>query len=315
MINEVMLATKFEPSEAKFPYLATPKLDGIRFYVQHGDVWARSNKNIPNLHIRKELPTFLPDGVDGELFCRDYSSTMSTVMSDFETPNVTVFVFDYISCYADLKKPYIERVKAYRSMLKAKGWNKCEQLSPENMMSYYLPPPGTVGTYRICPLNPVWIQNHAQLENYYESCLRAGHEGVCLRHPTGQYRFGRKDDGLLLKHKPKEDREARIIAVEEQMQNTNEAFTNERGRTSRSTSADGMVPAGTFGAFIVRDIQNEVQFRVGGGPGLTHLLRAEIWEKRHELTGKIIKYSCLPYGAKDKPRQPQFLGFRDERDL
>jgi DNA ligase-1 len=315
VINEVMLATKFKASEAKFPYLATTKIDGIRFYVQHGDVWSRSNKNIPNIHIRTELPQLLPDGMDGELLAKDYSGTMSTAMADSVVPDITVFVFDYAPTIASLQTPYVKRVGSYRKALKAKGWLECEPLTPDNLVSYYRPSTTTKGTYRICPLNPVWIQNFAQLENFYNSSLKAGHEGIILRTPEGPYRFGKKDDGLMLKHKPREDREAVILGVEEMMTNTNTAFTNERGRASRSTAASGLVPAGTFGTFHVRDTKNEIDFKVGGGPGLTALLRAQLWAERTSLPGKIIKYCCLPYGEKDKPRQPQFLGFRDERDL
>jgi DNA ligase 1 len=314
MLQEVMLAETFDPKTAHYPYLATPKIDGVRSYVGHGDVWTRSKKPLPNLHIRKELPLILPNGFDYELYARDFGSTTSQVMSDFCTPDITVFVLDYLPEHDSWKERYINRVQTYRRFFKKTGWLRHETLDDLNQLPYYQPPASKIGTYRICPLTPTWIHNDEQLENFSNSCLNAGHEGICLRTPQGPYVFGKRTEHLL-KYKPRQDSEARIISFEELLSNQNEAFTNEKGRQARSRRSEGLVPAGTLGSMFVSDLKSGVRFNVGGGPGLTSMLRDEIWANRHKLTGKVIKYSHLPYGAKEKPRQPQFLGFRDERDL
>ena len=314
MLQEVMLADTFNPEKAHFPYLATPKLDGVRGYIEHGDVWTRSNKPLPNNHVRQELPKLLPNGMDFELFYRDFGSTTSQVMSDFTTPNLTVFILDYVPTEASLADRYIDRVAAYRRHLKATRWVRHDLLDDLNQLPYYQPPASKVGNYRICPLVPTWIHNDAQLENYYNSCLNAGHEGICLRTPQGPYIFKRRTEHLL-KYKPRQDSEARIIAFEELLSNTNDPYTNEKGRQSRSRRSEGLIPAGTLGSMLVSDLKSGVRFNVGGGPGLTQMLRDSIWANRHKLTGKVIKYSHLPYGAKERPRQPQFLGFRDPGDM
>lgn len=313
MLTEVMTAPSgFRPEAAIFPYLATQKIDGIRFYIEHGDVWARSNKPIRNLWIRQELPKFLPNGVDGELFFQSYSRTMSEVMTEGSIPHVGIYPFDYVPASAG-SVAYVDRVKMLQAVIKATGW----QRDASCPIRTYKPTTRYVGTYRIHPLYPTWVQNHAQFDAFYAQCLSEGHEGMCLRSPQSPYKQGRCTiaENWLLKYKPVEDREARILGVEELMVNTNESHTNELGRSSRSTAAAGMVPGGTFGAFHVRDIVNEIDFKVGGGPGLTAVERMHLWERRAFLPGMIIKYRSMPYGAVEKPRQPQFIGFRDERDL
>lgn len=314
-----MLApTGWTPEKAIFPYLATPKIDGIRFYTQHGDVWTRSNKCVPNLWIRKELPSFLPDGIDGELFYKSYSQTVTEVMTEGSSPEVDIYIFDYVPTHQSLSTQYIDRMrslKAWMDLMVLAGWKR----DPTESLPTFDAPLSltTTGTYRICPLYPTWVKNHEQLEAFYQKCLSSDLEGICLRSPQSPYRFGRctLSENYLLKYKPVEDREARILGVEELMSNTNQPVLNETGRRSRSTTSSGLVPAGTFGAFHVRDTVTEIDFRVGGGPGLTGLLRNQLWSIRHDLPGRIIKYRSMPYGVKEKPRQPQFLGFRDPIDM
>lgn len=313
MIEEVMLASSgWTPEKAVFPYLATPKIDGIRFYVQHGDIWARSNKNVPNLVIRQELPKFLPPGIDGELFYKDYSTSMTQVMTEDHIPSVKICIFDYATDYSI---PYMERVKRLQVLVKSLGWKRDDSYA----LPTYKPPVSAkyLGNYQLVPLYPTWIRNHAQLDVFYQFCLQAGHEGICLRSPASPYRFGRctLSENFLVKYKPCEDREAKILGVEELLLNTNEKCISETGRAKRSTERSGLLHAGTFGSFHVRDTTTEVAFHVGGGPGLTALVRADLWARRASLTGLIIKYRSMPYGAGEKPRQPQFLGFRDEIDL
>lgn len=314
LIQETMLTARgFTPEMAQFPYLGTPKIDGIRFYVDSGDVWARSNKMIPNLCIRNDLPKFLPDGTDGELFVTDYSTSMSEVMTEMSVPTVGIYVFDLLT--KDRKQKYIDRAKNMVKTVRSLGWTQSDPL-PGNLPCYR-PPNKLLGNYYLVPLIPVWIKNHVQFEAYYESCLGAGHEGICFRSPSGPYKFGRCTvaENYLLKYKPVEDREAVVLGVEELLVNQNESVSNELGRTKRSTVSSGLAPAGTFGSFHVRDLTTEVEFKVGAGPGLTAMVRQQLWDSRRHLYGKTIKYRCMPYGAKEKPRQPQFLGFRDERDL
>ena len=69
-IQKPLLASAFDPDKAQFPYLATPKIDGIRFLMIDGQAVSRSFKPIRNRYIQERLEC-LPDGIDGEITCGD----------------------------------------------------------------------------------------------------------------------------------------------------------------------------------------------------------------------------------------------------
>jgi DNA ligase-1 len=97
------------------------------------------------------------------------------------------------------------------------------------------------------------------------------------------------------------------------MHNENEAFVNERGLTERSSHKSGKVPAGVCGKLICSDIETGDEVRLGSGLNADE--RVYIWNNRDKLIGKIVKYQHFEYGKDQAPRQPVFLGFRDERDM
>jgi DNA ligase-1 len=302
-----MLAQTYKPELATFPLLVTPKIDGIRFYIEADHAWTRKNKSVPNINIQRDIKNLFPDGIDGEL-CVDnsFNKSQSLVMSDgnpLEDAGLIIYIFDwYQKLYPE--KRYMKRVEDLNELRKEfikKGWSR----NSEHLYSHprYL--------FKLRFLFPLAVTSYSGVDAYFESQLTSGFEGIILRTNT-PYHFGRSPD--MLKLKPFEDREAVIIGVEELLHNTNEAFTNELGQQKRSSASAGLVGAGVMGSLFVRDLETQVAFNVGGGPGLTHLLRMELWNKRHTLPGLVIKYSCLPYGEKEKPRHPKFLGFRDVRD-
>lgn len=305
-IEMAMLAQDFDPATAVYPLLASHKVDGIRFYVHAGHCWSRSNKPIPNDPIQLALRDILPEGADGELFVTDFSSSTSLVMSYgrvLEGAGLVVCLFDLYLPYT----PYVERIKALHT------WSKTLSASRWKQTKKGFTHPKQPFTIRL--LLPVWISNGEALQRFFDRSVEDGYEGICLREPLAPYIFGPKRTTALTRYKPFVEREAFIISCEEMQRNENEPFTDELGRQRRSKTASGLVPSGILGSFQVRDCETEIAFNVGGGPGLTQLLRSQLWAERLTLGGKIIKYRCLDYGAKDKPRQPQFLGFRDERDM
>ena len=84
------------------------------------------------------------------------------------------------------------------------------------------------------------------------------------------------------------------------------------GLTKRSTAQEGKVGANTLGALHVRN-EAGVDFHIGAG--FTEALRAQVWAHREDYMGRIVKMKHQPYGAKDAPRLPVFLGFRSLEDL
>ena len=85
----------------RFPYLASPKLDGIRCIVLDGVPVSRSLKIIPNKHIQQLLSLPALNGLDGELIIGSptaedaFRATTTVVMSHAkEVADFVYWVFD-----------------------------------------------------------------------------------------------------------------------------------------------------------------------------------------------------------------------------
>jgi len=102
-----------------------------------------------------------------------------------------------------------------------------------------------------------------------------------------------------------------VIALKEQMANTNRKKTNAIGLTERSSMLARQKGKGTLGAFSVIDREGR-EYDVGGGEGLTQSKRQEIWDNQDKWIGKQITIKYKPYGTKDKPRSPIYVGPREE---
>lgn len=291
-----MLATAIEDtSTLKFPLLASIKLDGIRATMQGGKLLSRSLKPIPNAEVQRMF-SHLPEGIDGELIYGNpehkdcYRNTTSIVMShDKPAAGVKFHAFDIFH-----PGPFHVRENIFYSLV------------------FDLDDPNVESVFQKS------IQNEQQLLEYEVLCLEKGHEGIMVRSIDGPYKQGRSSlkEGYLLKLKRFKDAEAKIVDCYEEMENTNEAKTNNLGRTERSSEKSGLVGKGTLGGFEVTGSGGEyvgVAFQIGGGFTAQH--RKVFWKTRKELIGKIIKYKYFPTGSKERPRFPVFLGFRDERDI
>ena len=279
-----MLACEANLTTLKLPVLASPKLDGVRAVVRDGVVLSRSLKPIPNRHVQLMFGRHELEGLDGELILGDpthpeaYRRTVSAVMSIEGEPDVDFHVFDRW----DRDYPYNEVALSYGLTI---------------------------------PVCSTLIRTMEELEEYEAALLDKGYEGVMLRDPQSLYKFGRSTakEGFLLKLKRFADSEAEILGFEELMHNQNEATINETGHTERSAKQDGLLPAGTLGALMVRDIHSGVEFKIG--TGFTAAERQKFWNLRAPLRGALVKYQYFPTGSKEKPRFPSFQGFRHRIDL
>ena len=288
-----MLAEKMGDLEAQtYPVLATPKIDGIRCVTGVGGVpLSRSLKVIPNLHIQAEFAKWGMEGVDGELWVHggdgdDFGFVSGSIMRVSGEPDFEYRVFDV---WDRPYEAYSERVKAMKHRLK----------TPR-------PPWVTL-------LLPVKCTNVGGVLKYWKKCGDDGYEGAMIRDPDGKYLYKRSTKGALMKLKIFEDDEAEIIGFEEMFHNKNPAKKNKLGRTERSTSKKGKVPAGVLGKWLCRDLKTKIEFEVG--TGFTAKQRKDFWRDRQVFVGEIIKYRHQPSGAKSKPRFPSFQGFRHPDDM
>ena len=287
-IQKPLLAGKFDSEKAKFPYAATPKIDGIRFLMVGGAALTRSFKPIRNEYLQKILSSNLPEGIDGELTSGSTFQECSSIMRIKGEPDFKVWIFDFVNPKGDVK-PYKERMDELRKF--------------ENF---------NIPSYEI--LFPTIVSNQEQIDHLMINNLNAGYEGLMLRDPNGIYKFGRSSvkENILLKVKEFMDDEAEIISFREKMINTNEGLKDNFGRTKRSSCQDGLKPSGTLGGLILRNSEG-LEFSCGSG--LNDALRDEIWKNKSKYLGKLVKYKFMSKGIKDLPRHPVFMGFRDETDL
>lgn len=288
-----MLAS--DAKQIQFPCYASPKLDGVRCVVKDGQLLSRTLKPIPNRYTQQKLARHdILEGLDGELVVGSptskdvYRTTSSGVMSGPGEPDVILYVFDY---YTQPDTPYETR------------WN--------NLVSFFQ----NKNFHGVQLLPQAWIINQESLDEYEACCIREGYEGIMVRSPQGRYKFGRSTakEGLLLKVKRFSDGEAVITGCEELMRNHNQAEMDELGHTKRSSHQENLVGGNTLGALCVQDCETGIAFKIG--TGYTAQVRQELWDARHEIEGKIVKYKHFEVGVKDAPRFPVFLGFRDPIDM
>lgn len=284
-----MLGVNVDLDKLQFPIYASTKLDGVRAIVDNGIVYSRTGKPIPNKEVQKRFSNY--HGLDGELIVGNstdknvYKNTVSGVMTKEGTPNVIFNVFDIW----DSKENYYSRDK---------------ELFKYNNIPY------------INIVNQHLITNIKELEEYELKVLNLGYEGVMIRKPDTLYKHGRSTikGGELLKLKRFSDSEGIIKYCLPLMHNNNEAIIDELGYTSRSTCKDNKIADEMLGSFVVEDLKNpNIIFNIGSG--FTKQERIDFWNKREELTGKIITYKYFTVGMQNLPRFPIFKGFRDRIDI
>lgn len=290
-----MRAADVDYDKLKFPYMLTPKLDGHRCIIIDGVAMTSTMKPFPNKYVQELFGRPEYNGLDGELIVGDptaedvFEKTSSGVRSVEGKPDVMFYVFDIAG-----EGSAIDRAMKAISLLKEHSDN-----------------------LRLTWVMVTFVYVKPYLDFMADKYLRQGYEGVMLRHVDSPYKQGRATvkENYLLKVKPMEDAEARIIAINEQMANTNEAKKDELGRTKRSTAKAGKVPKGTAGSFTVQAINGRYAgetFEVGSG--LDDATRQHVWDNKEEYMGRVLTFKYQPVGNYKKPRLPIFLRFRDGED-
>jgi DNA ligase-1 len=279
-----MLASNVELNSIIYPVYITPKYDGIRCVIRNGQALSRKLLPIPNKYVQKKLAE-CPNNLDGELIChgKTFNQIQSEIMREDGEPEFNFYVFDII----DTKAPYLDRIEKLEDMDLP---SFCKKVIPTEINT-----------------------KEELLDAEREAVEDFDFEGIMIRTGDGPYKYGRATvkQGYLSKLKRFTDAEATIIGYEELQHNMNEQTKDALGHAKRSHKKEGMVPAGTLGAFIVRD--GEKKFKVS--TGMTSAERQEYWNNKEDMIGKLVKYKFQESGAKDLPRFPTFLGIRHPDDL
>ena len=270
----------------QFPFLASPKIDGVRALVDI-ELFSRTYTPIANLHTQSKFAKPELWGLDGELAVgavndpNVYNTTSKVVNSINKVDDVKYYVFDSFK-YPD--KPFHERLAIAKKTV--------ESVPDVVFVEHTL------------------VNNQAELDAYEKRMLEMGFEGVMLRKPDGEYKYGRSTakQQILLKIKRFLDSEAEVIGVVPLMKNNNPAEKNAFGRTKRSSKKANKVPQDKMGALVVKDLTTQVEFEIG--TGFTDKEREQKWE-----VGTIVKYKYQPHGVLNKPRSPVYLGIRPMSDI
>ena len=298
MIIKPMRGTKPTRELNQFPYLVSPKIDGMRALVKDGVVYSKTMKPLPckklhdlfgHLHGADAEITVGPpnkEHEDDDVFAR----SRGPIMQINGDADFRIYVFD--------------------------NWS-VPQLPAHKRVQYEFKLPARDFRYDVNFVTQFLAENQEDVDRLLKKFLDDGFEGAMLRQYNGLYKYGTstEKESYLLKLKPLATGDAIILDVIEQQANLNEATKDELGYTKRSSAKEGKVGKGTLGAFLVRCLETGAEFSVGNGPGLTNALRDELWARRHELPGQYITFRYQAIGTKDAPRQPQFLHFRDAIDI
>lgn len=269
------------------------KLDGIRCIVFGGVAYSRSLKRIPNLSIQAYVQYHAEamEGMDGELIVGDknapdvFNQSTSGVMRIEGEPDFTFWVFDRWHPTAMWLARYGRLVN-----------------------HSYLPK-------RVKLLEHFPVEEDSDIDEFEAKMLAQGAEGIMLRDADAKYKCGRSGtkNPELQKVKRFVDNEFEIIGWEPKYTNTNEAKTNELGRTARSTAKDGMVALDTMGSLILCTSKGDT---FSCGSGMTDAIREDLWERRETLMGQLAKVKYFDVGnGYNVPRFPIFIAIRHKDDL
>lgn len=314
----VSLADKYvdrlEKGKVDFPYVVEPKLDGVRCYIKMVDgsvtMWSRGNKefkSVPHLAENRFIIEFFkkyPDAIlDGELYNHalknDFNKIVSLVKktkptdSDLEESKNIVEYHCFDSYYpSEPELNYVQRkVKVGEIISDIRGTDvlfkethvSCEEVKIVGLFFIQQKSNNEYGWW----LNVV--QTEEKADEYLESQLKAGYEGIMLKKFDVPYFFGRSFD--MLKYKRFKDAEYKIVDIED-------------GKGNKKGKATAVICVG----------DNGTEFKAGVTG--TEEFAAELFTNKEAYIGKIatVKYQELTPEKDGKGGVPRFGKMTSVRD-
>lgn len=308
-----------------YPYLATPKLDGLRCLTlpkEDGSCEAvgRKYKPVGNTFVREWIEASLPAGLDGELVIyeedgkvMEFNKLSGQLRNSKGQPNFEFIVFDTFCNGFDVT--YRDRMRALERMRLPRG--------------------------RVVKLLPTVVYNYEELKAFEQKCVDEGYEGAMIRSPESPYKQNRstRKEEYLLKLKRFLDDEGWIIGHVEALENKNPEKDDGQGLTKRSTNIDNMIGKGVVGAFIIkpfwcgepteedyewarcgldkREAKREIQKHPYYFSGGTNILDKDdgpiAWGRGFDYYGRIVSFRHWPSVDWEKPQKPRFPSIRGYR--
>lgn len=253
--HQPMLASVYRAGIPATEYWVSEKLDGVRGHWDGQALWTRGGHRIsaPDW-FTSGWPTMTMDGelwIDRHSFDEVSGIVRSLQPDDSAWRRVQFMVFDL----PGHPGPFDERVLAMAAIEQAQvPW--------------------------LQPVEQIRVSDVAELDRRLDAVIAAGGEGLMLHHGQSLYRAGRS--AHLLKYKPYEDAEARVVG-----------YTQGKGKY-----------AGQVGALIVEDAGGR-RFRLGSG--LTDALR-----KAPPELGVWVTYRYNGETSGGLPRFARYLRVRSD---
>jgi DNA ligase 1 len=252
----LMLATHYHAGVDVSDYWVSEKLDGVRGRWDGKELRTRGGQRIhPPAWFTKGWPAV---AMDGELWIargrfEEASGIVRAVVADDRAwRRMHFMVFDLPGDGG----PFEARVLRMRTLLAATGirWLR--------------------------PIPQFRVDDAAELDARLAAIVAGGGEGLVLHHRDARYRVGRSDD--LLKYKPYDDAEARVVA-----------HTDGRGKYR-----------GMLGALVV-ERPDGLRFRIGSG-------FSDAQRAAPPPIGSQVTYRYNGVSSKGVPRFARFLRVRHE---
>jgi DNA ligase 1 len=286
---------KIDINTIQYPIYSSYKLDGIRCLFVDGEMLSRSFKPIRNKVLQEKFANLKAYSkankiiLDGELYMK--GATFQEITSYVMTENKEVpkefkfWCFDMVYQSIHPLVPFSERITHIPDF---NNLFKIEQ--------------------RL-------VTNAHDVQNMFEDALNEGFEGLILKAPNGYYKYGRATlkEGLMYKVKPFETFDGEIVEViqateaREGSKKTLDVF----GYSKTSHKKDDRTLIQKASAFRVKYLDTTVKATLA----MTDPEKQWVWDHRDDYIGKVIEYKGMQVGAKDVPRHPVFLRYREDKEV
>jgi len=296
--------------ELKYPLLASYKLDGIRCIFYKGKILSRSLKQIQNKQLREKFEPIRKYSeennliLDGEIYSPEltFQEITSFVMTQDFTDKKSIKKFGKVMEIPDHLKFYI-----FDSIVDDSIDDRFQIRQAKASKAYAL-------FYEILyPVEHIFVNDKKDVETYFESALEEGYEGLILRDASGIYKYGRGTvkEGIIYKVKPFRTFDAQIIGVVQatEVDPNAEKKINELGRSVTSKKVGDRNLIEKASAFNVKYEGKDLKVVLA----MKDEEKEEVWQNRDKYIGRMIEYKGMLVGAKDVPRHPVMIRFRDDK--
>lgn len=290
---------KVDLDTLNYPLLASYKLDGIRCVFVKGQILSRSLKPIQNKQLRERFEPL-----------RKYSEEKNLILDgEIYSPHMTFQQITHFVMTQDLEDEVLpEDLKFY--MFDTLDDTQAETFDKRLERAWIINRNfrGISEYVRHWPVNC-----QERVVELFDIALREC-EGLILRDPQGRYKYGRGTlkEGIIYKVKPFLTFDAQITGVVQatEVNEGAEKKTNELGRSVTSKKKDDRHTIEKASAFWVMYEDKPLKVVLA----MTDEEKEAVWQNRDAYIGKWVEYKGMLIGAKDLPRHPVFIRFREDKD-